>query len=72
MLHFDFRSCFVAAFSALLSFLPPRSISRWPAFPASDFSVMAVIPEVCFLFAWCALTKAAFLGLMTREPVCLR
>lgn len=51
MLHFDFRSCFVAAFSALVSFLPPRSISRWPAFPASDFSVMAVIPEVCFLFA---------------------
>lgn len=28
--------------------------------------------ERCTLFIFCCLTNAAFLGLMMREPVCLR
>jgi len=72
--HYAFLPCFAAAAIAasFLSFFPPRKSSKCPARPAKDFSVMAVNPEVCFLFARCCFCSATFFGLMTRLPVCLR
>lgn len=58
--------------STFFSFFPPPSISRCPALPARLRSVSAVSPAVCFFFIACCFCSCAFLGLITREPVCLR
>lgn len=60
------------AIDCFLSFLPPRSNSKWPALPARVFSVTACRPAVCFLWMVFARTSEAFLGLMTLLPVWMR
>lgn len=54
--------------SSFLSFLPPLSISRCPAFCANIFSVCATRPALLLcLILFCEM-MLAFLGLMTRAP----
>jgi hypothetical protein len=60
------------AIDCFLSFLPPRSSSKWPALPARVFSVTACRPAVCFLWMVLARTRTAFLGLITLLPVWMR
>lgn len=53
---FSIFSPFLSApFPPFLSFFPPLSISRCPAFSARFFSVRAVRPDVCFCAALASL-----------------
>lgn len=53
---------------SFLSLLPPLSISKWPAFDASSFSVCPTKPdELLCLILFCVMMEV-FFGLMTRAP----
>jgi len=59
---------FAFLFASFLSFFPPFSNSRCPAFSAMSFSVCPIRPEelLCLiLFCW---MSEAFFGLTTRAP----
>jgi hypothetical protein len=59
-------------FSSFFSFFPPLSISKWPAFSASIFSVCPTRPaELLCLILFCEM-RDAFFGLITRAPGLVR
>lgn len=63
-----FFPAFPPSFLSFLSFFPPFSISRCPAFSARSFSVCAVKPEVDFFFSLFCAMSFCFFGLITRFP----
>lgn len=72
---FPFAAAAAAAafsFSIFLSFFPPLSISKCPALLAKLFSVISAKPAECFFLNCWLFCADAFLGLITRAPVCLR
>lgn len=67
-----FQPLFFLSPGSLLSLFPPLSISKCPAFCASIFSVLPTSPELLLCLILFCVMMDAFLGLMTRAPVCLR